>query len=62
MTVDRYGDNDPELRSLRRELSARFDARPANEWPVDLLRALIRVFDLAGIKPAPEPFRPYVVK
>lgn len=47
---------------LRAELLDRVDAQPFEDWSPALLRALIAVFDLNGITPAPRRFRPYLVK
>lgn len=42
-------DTDDSVAELRRELLARLDARPFLAWPPQLLRALVAVFDAAGI-------------
>ncbi|WP_407685510.1 hypothetical protein [Mycobacterium sp. HUMS_1102779] len=53
----------PDLDYLRCELLDRVDALPFHEWSPDLLRALIAVFDLNGVTPAPrQHFRPYLVR
>lgn len=56
-------DRQPDLDYLRCELLERLDALPFHEWSPDLLRALIAVFDLNGVTPAPrQHFRPYLVR
>jgi hypothetical protein len=48
---------------LRCELLDRVDAQPFDDWSPALLRALIAVFDLNGVKPAAQRgFRPYLVE
>ena len=48
---------------LRREVLARIDAHPLDDWSPALLRAMIAVFDLNGITPQPlQRFRPRVVR
>ncbi|WAJ42537.1 hypothetical protein OK015_14695 [Mycobacterium sp. Aquia_216] len=48
---------------LRREVLARIDAHPLDDWSPALLRAVIAVFDLNGVTPQPlQRFRPRVVK
>jgi hypothetical protein len=54
--------NDPlDIEFLRREFFDRADAQPFDCWSPALLRALIAVFDLNGMTPAPT-FRPYIVR
>ena len=48
---------------LRGELLDRVDAQPLEDWSPALLRALIAVFDLNGVKPtARHGFRPHIVR
>jgi hypothetical protein len=49
------------IEHLRREVLDRADAQPFEHWSPALLRALIAVFDLNGMTPAPG-FRPHIVK
>lgn len=52
-----------DIEYLRGELLDRVDAEPFEDWSPALLRALIAVFELNGITPAPHHrFRPYLVK
>jgi hypothetical protein len=41
-----FGDDELELRRLRRELLSRFDAHPPSSWEPALLGAVIAVIDL----------------
>ncbi|SPM36840.1 hypothetical protein MRAB57_4681 [Mycobacterium rhizamassiliense] len=51
------------IERLRRELLDRVEAEPWEDWSVDLLRALIAVFDLSGVIPVSRhSFRPQIVK
>jgi hypothetical protein len=48
---------------LRREVLARIDAHPLDDWSPAMLRAVIAVFDLNGITPEAIPgFRPHIVR
>ncbi len=49
---------------LRSEVLDRMDAQPFDDWSPALLRALIAVFDLNGVTPAPaqRSFRPHLVR
>lgn len=50
--------DDLELDQLQREVLARFKARPFSSWSKPLLRAILMLFDIAGIsadKELPEP-------
>ncbi|RFZ44342.1 hypothetical protein MSS4_04083 [Mycobacterium marinum] len=52
-----------EMDSLRYELSRRLVAHPSQEWPAELLRTLIAVFDMAYNDDPPRPFvKPHLVK
>lgn len=49
--------DDPELDRLQREVMDRFKARPFTSWNKPLLRAILVLFDIAGIvsvEPSPE--------
>ncbi|CDO88641.1 hypothetical protein AWC29_07525 [Mycobacterium triplex] len=48
---------------LRREVLARIDAHPLDDWSPALLRAMIAVFDLNGVMPKPlQRFEPRIVR
>ncbi|CQD13812.1 hypothetical protein [Mycobacterium sp. Aquia_213] len=48
---------------LRREVLARIDAHPLDDWSPALLRAMIAVFDLNGVMPKPlQRFQPRIVQ
>ncbi|MCV7413463.1 hypothetical protein AWC05_02865 [Mycobacterium florentinum] len=48
---------------LRREVLARIDAHPLDDWSPAMLRAMIAVFDLNGVMPAPvQRFQPRIVR
>ncbi|BBX43848.1 hypothetical protein [Mycobacterium simiae] len=48
---------------LRREVLARIDAHPLDDWSPAMLRAVIALFDLNGVMPVPvHRFTPRVVK
>ncbi|MEE6138450.1 hypothetical protein SKC41_19230 [Mycobacterium sp. 050128] len=48
---------------LRREVLARIDAHPLDDWSPALLRAVIAVFDLNGVMPKPlQRFQPRIVQ
>ncbi|MEM6106677.1 hypothetical protein AAHS21_10495 [Mycobacterium sp. 050272] len=48
---------------LRREVLARIDAHPLDDWSPALLRAMIAVFDLNGVMPKPlHRFQPRIVQ
>lgn len=53
-----------EIEYLRCEVLDRMDAQPFDDWSPALLRALIAVFELNGVTPAPvqRGFRPYLVR
>ncbi|WP_156747872.1 hypothetical protein [Mycobacterium sp. E3198] len=54
----------PDIEYLRGEVLDRMDAHPFDDWSPALLRALIAVFELNGVTPAParRGFRPYLVR
>ena len=48
---------------LRREVLARIDAHPLDDWSPAMLRAMIAVFDLNGVMPLPvKRFQPRIVQ
>ena len=50
------------IEHLRREVLERADSQPFENWSPALLRALIAVFDLNDMTPAPGGFRPHIVR
>lgn len=48
---------------LRREVLARIEAHPLDDWSPAMLRAMIAVFDLNGVMPVPvQRFQPRIVR
>lgn len=57
---DALDENPDELRKLRDDFMGRIEVQPFENWSGALLRALIAVFDVAGVVPSSPVVEPVV--